>query len=242
MKKILVLYLKTGIISMILCSSSYFIRIQPLISAENFYEECMREGRVYIFTSPAQKAAFEKSGELGKEMIIKIGHGPNGETMVFDSDEAVIEYESRQIKKTLEQLNINAYKMIERDGRFYVFTSPSRKTDFDKSGEPGKGAIIKVGYGPKGETVVFDSPEAVKEYDNRNPRNQEVKISEASFYHELRKDNRLYIFTSVERKAEFEESGEVGKSIIKIGYGPNGETVVFDSDEAVTQYDVRVKK
>ncbi len=40
---------------------------------------------------------------------------------------------------------------------------------FKKTGETGK-CIIKVGYGPDGETIVFDSDEAVKEYERRNIR------------------------------------------------------------------------
>ncbi len=58
-------------------------------------------------------------------------------------------------------------------------------------------------------------------------------------YQEIRKDGRIYVFNSLTRKEDFEKSGEVGKSIIKIGYGPNGETVIFDSDEAVQEYEKR---
>ncbi|MCF6154628.1 MAG: hypothetical protein E3K32_10660 [wastewater metagenome] len=61
----------------------------------------------------------------------------------------------------------SAYQETERDGRLYVFTSSTWLTDFEKSGELGKAAVIKIGYGPNGETVVFDSDEAVKEYNYR---------------------------------------------------------------------------
>ena len=65
--------------------------------------------------------------------------------------------------------NTEIYKKLKKDGRLYVFTSPARLTDFEKSGELGK-AVIKIGYGPHGETVVFDSDEAVKEYNNRHSK------------------------------------------------------------------------
>ncbi|KAB2834111.1 MAG: hypothetical protein F9K48_06960 [Candidatus Brocadia sp.] len=54
---------------------------------------------------------------------------------------------------------------------------------------------------------------------------------------EVEKDGRLYVFASSTRKAKFEKSGELGKGIIKIEYGPNGETVVFDSEETLKEYD-----
>jgi biopolymer transport protein ExbD len=63
----------------------------------------------------------------------------------------------------------SAYQEIKKDGRLYVFSSSKRKEDFEKTGELGKG-IIKIGYGPNGETVVFDSDETVKEYDNRHAK------------------------------------------------------------------------
>lgn len=139
---------------------------QTAPSKESAYQAVEKDGRLYIFTSPDRKAAFEKSGELGKG-IIKIGYGQNGETVVFDSEEAVIEYASRRVKDILGKANIKAYREFEMDGRLYVFASPTRKADFEKTGEMGK-SITKIGYGLNNETVVFDSDEAVVEYDKRH--------------------------------------------------------------------------
>ena len=50
----------------------------------------------------------------------------------------------------------------------YMCLPRPRMASFEKSGELGTG-IIKIGYGVNGETVVFDSDEAVKEYNNRHP-------------------------------------------------------------------------
>ncbi|MCP5006211.1 MAG: hypothetical protein GY941_20060 [Planctomycetes bacterium] len=69
------------------------------------------------------------------------------------------------------------YYEIKKDGRIYVFTSTARKLDFEKSGEQGKG-IIKIGYGPKGETVVFDSDEAVGSSGNRQRKEYQLKNKE----------------------------------------------------------------
>jgi hypothetical protein len=65
--------------------------------------------------------------------------------VVFDSEEAVIEYESRLVKEILGKANIKAYREVKINGRLYVFTSPARKMNFEKSGELGV-AIIKIGY------------------------------------------------------------------------------------------------
>lgn len=67
----------------------------------------------------------------------------------------------------------------------------------------------------------------------------QVESSKESIYQEIKRDGRLYIFASSVLKAEFEKSGDIGKGIIKIGYGPDGKTVVFDSDKAVKEYNNR---
>jgi len=168
-KKIASLGLILGLAGMALCTNVRITASAAEATKESAYQEVEKEGRLYVFASPARKVDFEKSGELGKG-IIKIGHGPNGETVVFDSEEAVIEYEGRLVKEVLGKANIKAYRKFEKNGRLYVFTSPTRLANFEKSGELGVG-IVKIGYGANGETVVFDSDEAVKEYDNRHAKN-----------------------------------------------------------------------
>lgn len=139
-----------------------------------------------------------------------------------------------------ETVKEGAYQEVEKDGRLYVFASPTRKADFEKSGELGKG-IIKIGHGQNGETVIFDSEEAVVEYESRLVKEILGKVN-IKAYREFKINGRLYVFTSPTRKAEFEKTGEIGKSIIKTGYGQDGETVVFDSEEAVKEYDKRRSK
>ncbi len=165
-KKIASLGLILGLAGLALCANSPITASAAEAAKESAYQEVKKEGRLYVFASPARKADFEKSGELGKG-IIKIGYGRNGETVVFDSEEAVIEYESRLVKEILGKTNIKAYREFKIDGRLYVFTSPTRKAEFEKTGEMGK-SIIKIGYGSNNETVVFDSDEAVVEYDKRH--------------------------------------------------------------------------
>ena len=172
-KRIVTLVLTIGIASLTFCATSLVAGSQAEPAKiespkERTYQEVKKNGRLYVFALSKRREDFEKTGELGKG-IIKIGYGPNGETVVFDSEDAVIEYESRLVRQILGKTNIKAYREFKINGRLYVFTSPTRKADFDKSGELGM-AIIKIGYGQNGETVVFDSDEAVKEYDNRHAK------------------------------------------------------------------------
>ncbi|MFN8093888.1 MAG: hypothetical protein U0599_17040 [Vicinamibacteria bacterium] len=52
------------------------------------------------------------------------------------------------------------------------------------------------------------------------------------YYNEVAKDGRIYVFANGNRFDTFEKSGgaEIGVAITRPGYGPNGETVVFDSE------------
>jgi hypothetical protein len=58
------------------------------------------------------------------------------------------------------------------------------------------------------------------------------------FYREVAKDGRIYVFASGSRYATWEASGgaEMGVSITRLNFGPNGETVVFDSEDAINLY------
>lgn len=53
------------------------------------------------------------------------------------------------------------------------------------------------------------------------------------FYKEILKDGRIYVFNNPEEAERFEKSGETGRAITRIGVGPNGETVVADSETAL---------
>jgi len=57
--------------------------------------------------------------------------------------------------------------------------------------------------------------------------------AQGMYYKEIRKDDRIYVFNNAEEAARFEKSGEMGRSITKLGAGPNGETVIGDSERAL---------
>ena len=63
----------------------------------------------------------------------------------------------------------------------------------------------------------------------------------APFYAEVPKDGRIYVFAVGARYDTFQKSNgtEVGQAITRPGYGPNGETVVFDSETAINLYNFK---
>ncbi len=61
------------------------------------------------------------------------------------------------------------------------------------------------------------------------------------FYREVAKDGRIYVFANGSRFDTWDKSGgaEIGQAITRLGYGPNGETVVFDSEDAINLYNFK---
>lgn len=66
-------------------------------------------------------------------------------------------------------------------------------------------------------------------------------FAQALYYNEVQRDGRIYVFAHAERFEAFEKGGAalIGQAITRPGYGPNGETVVFDSEDAVGLYNFR---
>jgi hypothetical protein len=66
-------------------------------------------------------------------------------------------------------------------------------------------------------------------------------FAQTMFYNEVVKDGRIYVFSIGQRFETFEKSGgaEIGQAITRPGYGPNGETVVFDSEDAINLYNYK---
>jgi phosphate-selective porin OprO and OprP len=63
--------------------------------------------------------------------------------------------------------------------------------------------------------------------------------AQGAFYAEEARDGRIYVFNIMTVYDEWKKTGEMGKSITRIGAGPNGETLVFDSEEAIHLYNFR---
>lgn len=59
------------------------------------------------------------------------------------------------------------------------------------------------------------------------------------FYVEAEQDGRIYVFNQMKAYEEWKASGEMGRSITRVGEGPNGESLIFDSEEAIHLYNFR---
>ena len=57
--------------------------------------------------------------------------------------------------------------------------------------------------------------------------------AQGMYYKEIQRDGRIYVFNDAKRAANFEAGGEIGVALSRIGAGPNGETVVADSETAL---------
>jgi phosphate-selective porin OprO/OprP len=53
------------------------------------------------------------------------------------------------------------------------------------------------------------------------------------YYKEVLKDGRYYVFNNAAEAEAWEKSGEMGRAITRPGAGPNGETVIADSERAL---------
>ena len=64
-------------------------------------------------------------------------------------------------------------------------------------------------------------------------------LAQTLFYSEIERDGRIYVFADGRSCDLFQKGGEMGKPITRPGYGPNGETVLFDSEDAISLYNFK---
>jgi phosphate-selective porin OprO/OprP len=63
-----------------------------------------------------------------------------------------------------------------------------------------------------------------------------IAHAQGFYYKEITKDGRIYVFNNAEEADRFEKTGEMGRGVTRPGVGPNGETVVGDSERALQLY------
>ena len=64
-------------------------------------------------------------------------------------------------------------------------------------------------------------------------------LAQGFFYKEAPKDGRIYVFNLGAEYERWAATGETGRAITRLNYGPAGETVVFDSEEAIDLYNFK---
>jgi phosphate-selective porin OprO/OprP len=63
--------------------------------------------------------------------------------------------------------------------------------------------------------------------------------AQGMYYKEVKKDGRIYVFNLAAEAERFEKSGETGRALTRLNYGPNGETVVADSEQALDLFNFK---
>jgi hypothetical protein len=73
------------------------------------------------------------------------------------------------------------------------------------------------------------------------PQKVVAQATNTAFYVEVAKpeQNRIYVFNDPKAYQEFLDTGDIEKKITRIGEGPNGETMVFDSENAIHLYNFK---
>jgi hypothetical protein len=82
------------------------------------------------------------------------------------------------------------YREVIVDGRIYVFTSEKAQKTWEASKELAVGTVTRPGYGPNGETVVFDGPGAIdafnKKYGKTDAPPVEAKVADVKLPFDLK--------------------------------------------------------
>ena len=90
--------------------------------------------------------------------------------------------------------------------------------------------LTKIGAGPKGETLVYSltSEDKKKRSGIVSIEMMEGRLAASeNFYAEMNLEGRTYVFSRLEDMAAVRKLGEAPYRHAKIGYGANGESVIF---------------
>ncbi len=87
-----------------------------------FYKEVVREGRIYVFNLGAEYDRWAQTGETGRA-ITKLNYGPTGETVVFDSEEAIDLYNFKHgVAEVVTKPKPPRLELVWRDGKTRITT------------------------------------------------------------------------------------------------------------------------
>ncbi len=176
----------------------------------------VEDGRLWIFKDGSKElAAFEKSGELAKHVVIP-GQGPNGMTVKAPDRDIVLDYMCAK----------PGFIAMAMDGRVWIFEEGSKEYEqFRSHGELAK-HIVRPGAGPMRSTLRAPDAATIESWMYSKPGF--VTIVE---------DGRLWIFRDGSKElADFQKSGELAKHIVRPGVGPNRMTVKGPDAATVDAY------
>jgi len=114
------------------------------------------------------------------------------------------------------------------DGRIHQFYDQKTFKSYKSVGETAY-RLTRIGAGPNGETLVFGLPKADKKKGGDTPAAMlwDGKLEVSSFYGEMYKHGRIYVFDNKADMDHVRHLGHPSYMYTQIGAGPKGETVVF---------------
>lgn len=136
---------------------------------------------------------------------------------------------STEVSVQQQALKNNQLFEVHKDGRIYVFYDFAAYKEFVKLGHT-PFVLTKIGAGPKGETLVYSLTSEDKKKREGIPSVElmEGRLAAAEdFYAEMHMEGRTYVFSRFEDMSAVRQLGEAPLRHAKIGYGANGESVIF---------------
>jgi len=129
--------------------------------------------------------------------------------------------------KTVASTALEIYES-HHEGRINVFYDQATYEEFKQLGETSY-RLTRIGAGPNGETVVFGLPKADKKKGADTPAAKlwDGKQEFSSFYGEMDKHGRIYVFSDKAEMDHVRALGHPSYMYTQIGAGPKGETVVY---------------
>lgn len=175
-----------------------------------------QDGRLWVFRSAeASMLEFFATGEPAKHVTVP-GAGPQGMTLKGTDRDTLLAYVA--VKP--------AFETFVEDGRLWVFRAGSDElASYREAGDLAK-HVIRPHGGPLGATIKAPDNETIDEYLTSKPGFVTRVV-----------DGRLWVFRDGSGElAEFEQSGEPAKHVIRPGAGPGGMTLKAPDVEAITEY------
>ena len=129
-------------------------------------------------------------------------------------------------RETSEQ---NLFMTFHKNGRVYVLGNSALQQIFQSTDEVAL-TRTRIGEGPNGSTLIFGMTK--DDAKRGGPTDAEMMYDGklepvGSFYGEVVKNERYYVFSEWKDIAAYLKQGEVALTYTEIGAGPKGETVVY---------------
>lgn len=162
-------------------------------------------------------------------LIASVVFASGCQSLSSNQTESMNETASAKVEMAQEQVQNDKLFEVHKEGRIYVFYDFASYKDFVKLGHTPY-VLTKIGAGPKGETLVYSLTSADKKKREGivSIEMMEGRLAPAEdFYAEMLMEGRTYVFSRLEDMVDVRKLGEAPYRHAKIGYGANGESVIF---------------